>query len=265
MKWLNSLELKFGRYAIHGLIRIVVALNPLVFVIYLTNPDYLQWLNMDPDLVMKGQVWRLVSYIFIPALGHWWLMPDYLWLTFWLMFLWMMGEGLEHAWGAFKLNCYYLIGMIGTTIATFFFGYSFNTYILNLSLLFAFATLFPNYVIYIFLVLPIRIKWIAWFSLASLCLMFLQGGLSLRMSILAALANYVIFFAADIVQMMKHQQRVASRRQRFMLDTRPDDDAMHRCAVCNRTEISDPDLDFRVAADGHEYCMDHLPAKPPGA
>ena len=263
MKWLNTLELKYGRYAIHGLIRIVVALNALVFVMYLTNPAFLKLLYLDSELIMKGQVWRLVTYVFIPALGRWWLMPDYLWLTFWLLFLWLMGEGLEHAWGPFKLNCYYLIGMIGTTIATFCFGYSFNNYILNISLLFAFATLYPNYIINLFLVLPIKIKWIAWFSLASLCLSFLEGNAALRMSILASLANYLIFFAQDVLQIVRHRSAVVSRRQRFQRDLMGEEDSMHRCKVCNRTEISDPDLDFRVSADGNEYCVDHLPAKPP--
>lgn len=36
---------------------------------------------------------------------------------------------------------------------------------------------------------------------------------------------------------------------------------LHRCAKCDRTEVSDPDLDFRVAADGEEYCASHLPPR----
>ena len=265
MKWLDTLELKFGRYAIHGLIRIIVALNAMVFVLYLSNPHFLELLYLDPGLVMQGQIWRLVSYIFIPSLGQWWLMPDYLWLAFWLLFIWMMGDGLEHAWGSFKLNVYYLIGMFGTTVAAFVFGTNFNNGLLNLSLLFAFATLYPDYPIRLFLVIPVKIKWMAWFSFGLLVFGFVTGSLSFRMATLATMANYLIFFGPEIVRMTRHRSTVAKRRQRFKLDARRDDEAMHHCSVCKRTEITNPDLEFRVSTDGNEYCLEHLPSKTPAS
>ncbi len=80
--------------------------------------------------------------------------------------LWLLGDGLEQAWGSFKLNLYYLIGMVGTTVAVFLLGSSDATGIyLNLSLFFAFATLFPNYPILLFFIFPVRVKWIALVSL----------------------------------------------------------------------------------------------------
>jgi hypothetical protein len=259
MKWIDALEKKFGRHAIHGLVRVIVFLNAFVFILTLVNPHFLELIYLDPALVMQGQVWRLFSYILIPALGRWWLMPDYLWLVFWLMFIWMLGEGLEHAWGSFKLNMYYIIGMLGTTVAAFVFGDNFNNVILNLSLLFAFATIYPDYPIRLFLIIPVKIKWIAWFSFGGLCLSFLTGSLSIRMAILAGLANYIIFFSGMIVHDFKHRNAVTKRRQRFLKEAMPADEALHRCEVCSRTEITNPDLDFRVSADGNEYCVEHLP------
>ena len=77
MKWLDSLEAKFGHLAIPGLIRIVVGFNALVFILIQINPNFLSLITLDRDLVMHGQFWRLVSYIFIPSLGGGWLMPPY--------------------------------------------------------------------------------------------------------------------------------------------------------------------------------------------
>lgn len=262
MNWINILERKFGRFAIHGLIRIVVALNAAVFILSLMYRQFIGYINLDPDAIKNGEVWRLVTYIFIPSQNNSWLMPNYLWLSFWLMFLWMIGDGLETIWGAFKLNLYYLLGMIGTTIAALCFGYSFNSWILNLSLVFAFATIDPDYPIF-FIFFPMKIKWSALISCAFLAMSFFGGDTSLRMAIIASLVNYLVFFTPEIIRMARHGQRVAERRQKFRLAVASEEDSLHRCETCNRTEISDPDLEFRVAADGHEYCLEHLPAKPP--
>src|SRR5438128_2247184 len=107
MKWIDSLEAKFGRFAVPGLTRMIVALNVLVFVIARLNHDYISWLVLDRESVLHGQVWRLVTYIFIPPT------LSLIWIIFAMQFIWLVGEGLEHAWGAFKLNLFYLCGMIG--------------------------------------------------------------------------------------------------------------------------------------------------------
>lgn len=263
MDWIDRLEAKYGRHAIDGLVRVVVALNAAVFVLYLVYPDVLKLLYLDRALVMRGEIWRLVTYIFIPSLGNWWLMPDYLWLVFWLMFMWMLGEGLEHAWGSFKLNVFYLAGMIGTTVAAFFFGTSYNNVMLNLSLLFAFATIYPDYQILIFLVIPVRIKWVAWFSFAGVMMTFLGGSFAARMAILVSLANYLLFFGPTIVALVRQRSAITTRRQRFEKDLMPETESLHRCEMCGKTELSDENLDFRVAGDGNEYCVEHLPKAAP--
>ena len=40
--------------------------------------------------------------------------------------------------------------------------------------------------------------------------------------------------------------------------------ALHRCAVCAITELDDRDAEFRVGADGAEYCTKRLPTDTPG-
>jgi len=42
--------------------------------------------------------------------------------------------------------------------------------------------------------------------------------------------------------------------------TRSEDEALHRCAHCGATELTNPSLEFRVARDGEEYCLAHLPS-----
>ena len=85
------------------------------------------------------------------------------------------------------------------------------------------------------------------------------------MAILATMSNYAIFFGPEIIHMARHRSTVAKRRQRFKMDAKREDEAMHHCAVCKRTEITNPDLDFRVSTDANEYCLEHLPSKTPAS
>jgi hypothetical protein len=243
------------------LIRIVIAFNALVFALYKLHPDYLDALWLDPDRVRSGELWRLVSYIFIPSIGA----PvfDWFFVVCYLGFLWMVGEGLEHAWGAFKLNAFYFLGMIGTTIAAFFFGGAFSAAMLNASLFFAFARFYPDTVIYLFWLLPVKIKWLAWFSAAQILFGVLVFGNGYRMAVLVSLANFLLFFGAELVHEARHRSTVSTRRRRFEKEAAPADEPLHHCEVCQRSEISDPQLDFRVAKDGHEYCVEHLPGRTP--
>ncbi len=263
MKWIDKLEFKFGRYAVHGVIRAIVVLQAFVFLLNLLNRDFILLLLLERHLVFHGQVWRLVTYMFVPRLSNSWLTPDYLWIVFRLLFTWMLGDGLESVWGAFKLNIYLLLGVAGTCIAALVFGGVFDSWLLYYSLLFAFATIAPNYEIYVYF-FPLKIKWLALFSAGLLVFGFVMNpSLPDVMATLFALANYAIFFGPEALQLARHRGAVAARRVRFESQLPHGGEAMHRCEVCNRTEISAPDLDFRVSADGHEYCVDHLPAKPP--
>ena len=254
MSLLDSLERRFGRFAIPGLIRIVAGFNALVFVLARLNPQFVQMLDLDRSAILHGQVWRLVTYIFIPTTNS----P--IWIVFVLLFLWFIGEGLERAWGAFRLNLFYLIGMIGTTIAAFFFGSNFSNTMLNASLFFAFARFYPEEVIYVFFVLPVKVKWLAWISAALLLFGFVTSPNAYRMAVIASLANYIIFFGPEIVRAARHRHETATRRRRFDDRSRPDEEALHHCATCGATELTNPNLEFRVARDGEEYCLAHLPS-----
>jgi membrane associated rhomboid family serine protease len=253
MIWLDKLERRFGFLAIPGLPRILVGFGGLVFALAWLLPGFASMLQLDPARILRGEVWRLVTYIFIPQT------QSPLWVLFALWFLWWIGEGVERAWGAFRLTLYFVVGMIGTTVAAFFFGSNFSNSMLIASLFFAFARFYPDEVIYILFILPVRIKWLAWVAGAFLLLGFFLGPNSYRVSLVAALANYLIFFGPEFIYEARHRHEVSSRRKRFEVQSRDEAETLHKCAVCGATELSDPNLDFRVARNGEEYCIAHLP------
>jgi hypothetical protein len=88
---------------------------------------------------------------------------------------------------------------------------------------------------------------------------FFIGTNSYRMALVAALSNYLIFFGREILHAARNRQEVSTRRRRFEVHSRSEAEPLHKCAVCGATELSDPNLDFRVARDGEEYCVPHLP------
>src|SRR5256714_11481097 len=252
MTWLDKLERRFGFLGIPGLIRVVIGFTALVWALMWLNPSFRSALDLDPARIRHGEVWRLVTYIFVPQTLSFWIV-----LALW--FLWFIGEGLERAWGPFRLTLYFVVGMIGTTVAAFFFGSDFSNGMLITSLFFAFARFYPDEVIYILFILPVKIKWLAWIYAALLLFWFALGSNSYRAAVAAALANYFIFFGPEIIHQARHRQDVSTRRKRFEAQSRNPTETLHRCAVCGATEITDPNLDFRVARDGEEYCMMHLP------
>jgi hypothetical protein len=260
MSFLDRLERRLGFMAIPGLLRYIAILTALVFFLYKLDPSYLRLIDLDPSAIGRGQVWRLVSYLFIPQLTSLLPFPDWINAAFYVLFLWWMGNGLEGAWGPFRLTLFYLIGMIGTTVAALLFGAAFSNVMLTASLFFAFAKFFPDVVIYFAYVLPLKVKWIAWGSAALLLYKFIFASMEYRTALVAAMANYLLFFGPEIYRSARHRKDVTERRRRFEVQSREGQtEPLHKCATCGATELSDPSLEFRVARDGEEYCIAHLP------
>jgi hypothetical protein len=275
---INWLESRFGFLAIPRFIRMIAMLNLLVFLLALLQPSYLSLLILDPWKVMEGQVWRLVSYIFIPEVVFQSnAILRIIFLFIYLSFMVWIGDNLEEAWGAFKLNLYYLLGMIGVTASVFLIFFlgkpstlnelgaivaniSMIPFYVNLSLFLAFATLFPNIEILFMFVLPVKVKWVALFSLIFPVYALITGPLIVKPAILIAFANYCLFFGPTLLSNARTRSQVQKRRQTFAAKSVPEDEPMHRCATCGKTEHDDHDLEFRVTADGREYCTEHLPS-----
>ena len=141
MNILNKLERKFGRYAIKQLIVYIVGINALIYMLRIGMPqsDAISKLLLDPHLIMQGEVWRLITWVFIPPSA------SLLWIFFILYFYYMIGTGLEHEWGSFRFNIYYFTGVAATAIAAFITGQGATALYLNLSLFLAFAYIYPDF------------------------------------------------------------------------------------------------------------------------
>jgi len=254
MTTLDTLEKHLGRYAVPGIIRYVVGLNALVFIIVTLLPDYAGVLTLNRGAILQGEVWRLVSWIFIPNT------TSPFWVLFYLIFTWWIGDMLEEQWGTFRLNAYYFLGMLLCIASALVFGASGGNFFLNLSLFLAVATLAPNFEIMLFLVLPVKMKWVALFSLALPAIYLVTGSLSVKMMVIMCLGNYLLFFAPSFFRERMASRQTNQRRERFMAasDTAA---SLHRCEECGATEISHPEKEFRVIADGREFCTDHIPQR----
>ena len=254
MNWLDQLERRLGRYAIPGLVRIVIGLNALAWVLLRTNPGWYDALTLDPELVMRGEVWRLASYLFIPPA------MDPLFLGLALYFLWIIGDGLEQEWGAFKLNVFYFSGMIATTVVAFFIAHdAVDSRFLNLSLLLAFATVFPEFEVLLFFILPMKVKWLGWLAVLPVFWSVLTGPVAIKLTAIVSLGNYLLFFGPHFWRLAMTNREVMRRRAQFEAGKHvAEPEAWHRCAVCGKTELDNRDLEFRVADDDREYCMEHL-------
>jgi membrane associated rhomboid family serine protease len=236
-----------------GLLKAVVLLNALTFLLITANPAYGDVLSLDAAKIMQGEVWRLVTYIFVPETR------SVFWILFALLFLWFLSTMLEDIWGPLKLNVFYLLGMAGCTVAAFFFGGGPSNTFLNLSLFFAFATIAPDYEVFLFFIARVKIKYIAWFMAAIFGLQFLVLPLPAKMAMAASLANYLLFFGPEFIRSRWTARRNTERLNRFK--SAQTESTLHRCTSCGRTELSDPDLDFRVSATGEEFCLEHLPKR----
>jgi membrane associated rhomboid family serine protease len=260
MKLLNTLERKFGRYAISQLMVYIVGINALVYVLRYVMPqsDALSKLWLDPRLILQGEVWRLITWVFIPPAA------SLFWIFFLLYFYYMVGIGLEREWGSFRFNVYYLIGIAGTVLASFIFGGGSTALYLNLSLFLAFAFIYPDFEILIFFILPVKVKYLAWLNWAFIGFTVLAAPLPEKAAALVSVANYFLFFGADIISTIKHTGSTYRRRGSFNAKLRQGTAAkgtFHRCTVCGMTEEDDIQMEFRYCSScegAYEYCMTHL-------
>lgn len=260
MNWLDRAENKFGHLAFTGLPWAIAVLNFLVWAMCQMDPNYYAYLNLQPARIMEGEVWRLFTFIFIPSFFG----PGplhLLGLILYLLFIIFVGNTLEQSMGAFRLNVYYLLGMIGVIAASFIArSGAWGNPILNSSLFFAMAWYVPDAVIYIMYIIPVKVRWAAWIGFAFLAFQFILGPWAVRLGLVAALINYIIFFGPEILQMSRERAGVADRRGRFQREVQAgQSQSLHECHVCHRTEVDSPHLEFRVARDGEEYCLEHIP------
>lgn len=257
MKWLDKLERKYRKFAIQGLMNYIVILTGIVFALIFVDRTGVvsSKLALFPSLVLRGEIWRLVTFIFIPPTR------SLFFIIFTLYFYTLIGTSLENAWGSFRFNIFYLVGVLGTIAAAFITGQGVTAVYLNLSLFLAFAKLFPDFEILIFFVLPVKMRILAfiyWFFLLNTLIFY---PLPAKIAALVSLLNYFLFFGRDIIKNTKRSYRVSGNRKRFQSKLHSSDQPIHRCTVCGITEKDDPEMEFRYCSKcegDYEYCSEHL-------
>lgn len=203
---LDRLEHKFGKYSIRNLMKyIVIGMAAVWLIDYIALPlghGYgfaSKWLSFDRGLILKGQIWRVLTFIFIPTGGN------ILLVAIQLYFYWSIGTALANNWGNFQFDLFYLCGVLGAIAAGFITGTASNSY-LNMSIFLAFAISFPN-MQFIMLFIPVKAKWMALLSLAGIVLSFITDSWLGRLSLVMSLINIVIFFHRDAVNAVKDAVR----------------------------------------------------------
>lgn len=277
MNFLNKMERKIGKYAIPNLMIYLIAAYCIGFVIYTVNPNFMLMLTLSPYHILHGQVWRLITWILMPT--------DTRVFSLLIMALlyYQLGSALERSWGTFRFNVYIFGGMLFTVIGAFILygiyaaagtgsletislisSLTFTTNYINLTIFLAFAVMYPEMQILLFFIIPVKMKWMAVVYAVLIAINLILTSWGGRIAIIMSILNFLIFFLST-----RNYRRVSPkeihRKQVFKAQMRePRRGSMvtkHKCAVCGRTELDDPNLEFRFCskcAGNYEYCQDHL-------
>lgn len=268
---LNSyLEKNFAWLAFPGLVRAIAMIQCLVFALVSLKPETASVFSVTPEGLAQGEYWRFIAWVFHPFVtptdgAFSWINVIFLLIIMKISFL--ISDSLEEAWGETRAS-FYVYGtwlcqsiVLGTAA---FIGIplgNLGTEMFYLALFFAFATLFPSYEFALFFVLPVKV----WVLAALSAIMLVFSGLSfppIFLGYAVCFFPYLIWAIPRLRHYSKNRSAVSARRMKFQAHTKTSQQTtLHQCAICKRSEQSDPDLEFRVAKDDEEYCVDHLDAE----
>ena len=241
-----------------------------------SSGNFLSFFSYTLSGLLHGQVWRLITFVLIPESTS----PFYLLIT--CYFYYWIGSTLERQWGTAKFTTYYLSGMLltvlGASIVSLITGYSIPVYganYVNFAMFMAFALLYPDAQVLLFFIFPIRMKWLAYIDVFYFffdIFRYISAGVGYYAILpVVALLNFVIFFWPELTRFFKlehHQSKQAThfhntvrqqqRQEQYQQQTQG---FRHKCAVCGRTDVTNPELQFRYCskcAGYHCFCSDHI-------
>lgn len=257
---LDQLERRLGRFALTH-----VTLYLIIGQVFVTLTAMLQLLDITrlplvPALVVNGEPWRLVTFMFLPPPvgGRFSLML--LPFAWWLLYL--MGTALEDHWGALRYNAYLFTGFLITVAVAFVSPeWPATNYYLMIGISLAFAWLNPNFELLMFFILPVKMKWLALISLALMGHDFLLGTRATRLEIAAALVTFLLFFGRSLSDAIRYRRRTMAVQSQRAAEERNGPQPRHTCRICGKTDVSNPEMDFRYCSKcaGDEcYCPEHI-------
>ena len=265
---------KNRRFGIPQMMRYIVIISAAVYLLDMLDLSgtFISYMYFDPDRIIRGQVWRLISWVFIPQMGY------LLYFALSLYLYYYIGNTLEREWGTAKFSFYYFSGIIINIIYGFLMWYfakmpfMLTASYLNLSMYFAYAVLFPDNQFMIMFIIPVKVKWLALVN-AFYFAYSIYVGLYYRMYSsaflpLVAILNFFIICGGDLLELLRpvkarasaqsiNFQRAARQAQR----QRTEDPLRHKCSVCGKTNLDHPSLDFRYCSrcEGyHCFCIEHI-------
>ena len=255
---------KHPGFGIPNLMRYITAANVAIWVLGAINRSFLGVLTFDPALILHGQIWRLVSFIFYPpSMGLLAL------LAFW--FYYWIGSTLEAQWGTGQFTIYYFSGVILTVlygfIIYFITGRSVNlgSEYIYLSMFFSFAVLYPDMQVLFMYIIPIKIKYLAIVDAVFFAYSVIANSFPVNLLPLVALINFFIFCGGELFASLPRRpsKNTVNFRQESARIRREQKDKLytHKCAVCGRTDVDHPELEFRYCSKCqgyHCFCSDHI-------
>lgn len=263
-------------FAIPNLMKYIVIGNVIVWLLDMISGGLASyWLAFAPGAIFRGQVWRLVTFVFVP------LFSDLLYLALSLLLYYFLGNQLERAWGSTRFTVYYLLGVLLTVLcglALWFTPFRWhlgvvNMHYVNLSLFLAFASLYPDMQFRIYFIIPIRGKWLALVYAAMVVIDVVRYALAGQYVLAAvpviSLLNWLLFFWEDLFRGgQKARVRVQRKSTQKPVDLRAAQKQvqeqkgyLHKCAVCGVTDAMDRTMEFRYCSkcEGyHCYCANHI-------
>ncbi len=280
---ISKLEQKFGRYAIPNLTMYLIISYVIGYVLSFMGSGVLYFIALEPSLILKGQIWRLVTWLLMP--------PGFsnVFIMFLMLFIfYQFGTILERTWGVFRYNLYIVSGILLTLIGSFiakfilnamgisFLSMSYNTYYIATSIFLAVAAMYPDMEVRLYFIIPIKFKWAALIDVAFLvygCFTAAKtGSVSTVVMIVASLVNLVLMLylmknaspyrsSQNAKRRRDFQAKMNAGRQQTTYRSSSGQVTKHKCAICGRTELDGDDLEFRFCSKcngNYEYCQDHL-------
>ncbi len=300
-QFLAKMERKYGKYAIRNLPLYTTIIYAAGFLISMLWPGVSGVLSLNVHAIFQGQIWRLFTWILIPDDSN------IFFALITMFFYFSVGRTLERTWGSFLYNVYYFSGLIWTIVGAFLlFGYleifgqeylqmyevyaitygelpalyggswayymissMFGIYYIHMSIFLAFAMTYPDMQVYLFFILPIKVKVLGIIYVIILgysVLMGFLGGMNtgiIQLVVIGmSLLNTILFFLIFKTRLGRRSPKQMKRQHDYKVKVKAASNVTrHKCAICGRTEQHDPNLAFRYCSKcegNYEYCSDHL-------